>query len=78
MSYQTDQDINQDFLIDIRLILKELWNKKLFISIITSIFSIIAVIYSLSLPDVYKSEALLKISAKMSHPLHRYYLNMEM
>lgn len=62
MSYQTGQDINQDFLIDIRLILKELWNKKLFISIITSIFSIIAVIYSLSLPDVYKSEALLKIS----------------
>ena len=36
-----------------------LWNKKLLISSITLTFSLIAVMYSLSLPNMYKSEALL-------------------
>lgn len=66
MIHQAQQDIDQEFQIDVRLIVSEIWNKKLFISIITSIFSIIAVIYSLNLPNVYKSQALLKTSEEES------------
>ena len=66
MTHQAQQDIEQEFQIDVRLIVSEIWNKKFFISLITSIFSVIAVIYSLNLPNVYKSQALLKTSEEES------------
>lgn len=39
-----------------------LWNKKLFIILITSLFIILSIIYALSLPNIYKSSALLASS----------------
>ena len=44
---------------DIKELIAILWNKKLFIIFITSIFSILAVIYSLSLSNIYTSTTLL-------------------
>ncbi|BDF95583.1 Wzz/FepE/Etk N-terminal domain-containing protein [Pseudoalteromonas sp. KAN5] len=45
--------------IDMRELLTILWKKKLLILLITFIFSVTAVIYSINLPNIYKSEALL-------------------
>ena len=45
--------------IDIKKLLQILWHGKIFIVALTSVFSITAVIYSLSLPDVYQSNGLL-------------------
>lgn len=45
--------------IDIRAILNALWKSKLLITCITAFFTIIGIIYSLSLPNLYKAEALL-------------------
>lgn len=45
--------------IDLVGILKNIWESKWIIIATTSVFSIIAVIYSLSLPNVYESKALL-------------------
>ena len=45
--------------IDIRQLLKVIWDGKIIIVAITSFFSIVAVIYSLSLPNIYQSKALL-------------------
>lgn len=45
--------------IDIRQLLKAIWDGKIIIVAITSFFSIVAVIYSLSLPNIYQSKALL-------------------
>jgi len=46
--------------INISAVLKTLWSKKAFIFYFTSVFAVISVIYSLSLEDVYKSEAVFK------------------
>ena len=45
--------------IDIRKLLQILWDGKMFIAALTSVFSITAVIFSLSLPNVYQSNGLL-------------------
>jgi LPS O-antigen subunit length determinant protein (WzzB/FepE family) len=45
--------------IDLYELISIAWNKKLTIIAITSIFAIISILYSLSLPNVYKSDALL-------------------
>jgi len=50
---------NFDDEIDLRNLFHILWNKKLFISCLTSVFAIMSVLYSLSLPNVYTSSALL-------------------
>jgi len=49
--------------IDIRETLKTLWSKKLQISAITSIVALISVLYSLSIPNIYTSSALLSPSS---------------
>ena len=48
-----------DEAIDFRELFKVLWEGKLLVVAITSIFSIVAVIYSLSLPNIYQSKAYL-------------------
>lgn len=48
---------NQD--IDLAELFREFWQAKLFIIIVTAIFSIASVIYALNIPDIYRSEALL-------------------
>lgn len=45
--------------IDLRELFAVIWNGKWIVSLITSVFTVAAVVYALSLPDVYKSEALL-------------------
>lgn len=45
--------------VDLREILKAIWHGKLFIITISTVFIIASVFYALSLPNVYKSEALL-------------------
>jgi uncharacterized protein involved in exopolysaccharide biosynthesis len=45
--------------IDIRVLIKSLWNKKKLIITLTSIAAIISVLYSLSLSNIYRSQALL-------------------
>lgn len=45
--------------IDLRELLKAIWHGKLLIFVVTSMFAVASVVYALSLPDVYKSEALL-------------------
>lgn len=50
---------NFDDEIDLRNLFHILWNKKFFILCLTSIFAIISVLYSLSLPNIYTSSALL-------------------
>lgn len=48
--------------IDIKEILGVFWKSKFIIILITSLFAISSVYYALSLPNYYKSEALLKLS----------------
>ena len=55
-------DNNIDFQIDLVDILKSLWSEKIFIGVGTSIICLISVIYALSLPNLYTSSALLKLS----------------
>lgn len=50
---------NFDDEIDLRNLFHILWNKKFFTLCLTSIFAIISVLYSLSLPNIYTSSALL-------------------
>ena len=45
--------------IDVRQLFKVIWNDKKIIIAITSFFSLAAVIYSLLLPNIYESKALL-------------------
>jgi len=45
--------------INLRELLEIFWKKKLFIAIVTTIFAISSVVYSLSLPNIYTSKALL-------------------
>ena len=45
--------------IDLLQLITELWNKKALIIFLTTIAAIISVLYSLSLPNIYRSQALL-------------------
>ena len=59
-SIETNKEINShDDEIDLQKLLNILWEKRLNIAIITSFFIIISVAYSLSLSNIYKSQALL-------------------
>lgn len=52
-------NINTDDEIDLKDVFTTLWSKKLYILFLTSIFAVFSVIYALSLPNIYSSEALL-------------------
>ena len=52
--------------IDIKKLLQILWHGKVFIVALTSVFSITAVLYSLTLPNVYQSNGLLSPVAESS------------
>ncbi|MDF4350689.1 Wzz/FepE/Etk N-terminal domain-containing protein, partial [Vibrio parahaemolyticus] len=53
------QSKSTDDEIDLRELFKALWKGKWIIVVATFIFAIGSVLYSLSLPDIYKSDALL-------------------
>ena len=56
---QIKNNINHEDEIDLRDLLKTIWRKKLLISFITSLAAIFSVLYSLYLPNIYTSRALL-------------------
>ena len=59
-SSQTENNITfSDDEIDVRELFKVIWNDKKIVIAITSFFSLAAVIYSLLLPNIYESKALL-------------------
>ena len=51
--------INDDGELNLQVLLQALWNKKFLILSLTSIAAIVSVLYSLSLPNIYRSQALL-------------------
>ncbi|WP_394200788.1 Wzz/FepE/Etk N-terminal domain-containing protein [Shewanella waksmanii] len=51
--------INDSFQLDIKDLFVELWQKKLFIIVFSGLFSVAGVLFSLSLPNIYKAEVLL-------------------
>ena len=51
--------ILHDDVIDLKEMFLVLWNKKKFITINTSIFAILSVLYALSLPNIYTAQTLL-------------------
>jgi uncharacterized protein involved in exopolysaccharide biosynthesis len=55
--------LNSDDVIDILQIFKVIWRGKLLISLIILPFAIFSIIYALSLPNIYKSSTLLKVSS---------------
>tara|TARA_B100000780_G_C21111369_1_gene449134 strand:+ start:84 stop:1031 length:948 start_codon:yes stop_codon:yes gene_type:complete len=55
--------LNSDDVIDILQIFKVIWRGKLLISLITLLFAIFSIYYALSLPNIYKSSTLLKVSS---------------
>ena len=59
MQNNTDNIDNYDAEIDLKELFLILWNKKILISIITTIAAILSVLYALSLPNIYSSHALL-------------------
>tara|TARA_X000000950_G_scaffold84957_1_gene106950 strand:- start:38507 stop:39445 length:939 start_codon:yes stop_codon:yes gene_type:complete len=57
---QINDEMNfRDQEIDLKVLFSIIWHKKLFIGLVTVFFSISAVIYSLLLPNIYESEAIL-------------------
>ena len=61
--------------IELRKILTVLWNGKWIILSITSIIAVISLIYSLSLPNIYKSKALLNpvvVNSDVSNAMRGY------
>lgn len=56
---ERSSDVIQTDEINVRDLIKVLWDKKFFISSVTSLFAIIAIIYSLSLSNVYESQTIL-------------------
>ena len=50
---------NYDAEIDLKELFLILWNKKMLISIVTTMAAILSVLYALSLPNIYSSHALL-------------------
>ncbi len=66
---------NHDDEIDLYELFYVLWNKKLFIAAITSIFVATSIIYALMTPNIYKSEAIMmpvESNAGMSGMLGQY------
>ena len=58
---------NSDYELDLKELFNVLWDGKWLIILITSIFSVAVVLYSLSLPNIYQSKALLSsVSGKNS------------
>ncbi|EAW28579.1 chain length determinant protein [Alteromonadales bacterium TW-7] len=58
--------LEQDFDAEVNLkeLLSVLWNRKFIIVFTSIVFTIVAVFYALSLPDTYKSEALLTVAER--------------
>ncbi|MBH0048889.1 MULTISPECIES: Wzz/FepE/Etk N-terminal domain-containing protein [unclassified Pseudoalteromonas] len=53
---------NQDYIeVDFRTLISILWKGRILIVGITALFSVIAVLFSLSLPNIYRSEALISV-----------------
>ncbi|MDC1007653.1 Wzz/FepE/Etk N-terminal domain-containing protein [Gammaproteobacteria bacterium] len=52
-------NINNDDEIDFKELVLVIWNRKFFVLSVVTFFSIIAIIYSLALPNIYQSRALL-------------------
>lgn len=59
-------DKYQDDEIDLRELFQVIWAGKIKIFLITTIFAVLSVVYALSLPDIYKSEALLVANSQES------------
>lgn len=56
----SDNNTNiQDDEIDLRELFSVIWQGKWLIAVVTTVFAIVAMFYALSLPNIYKSEALL-------------------
>lgn len=75
MKENKSNDLNSYADIDLYEFFFILWNKKLLITLVTLIFSILSINYSLRLPNIYKSEALLapsNQSESMSSALTSY------
>ncbi len=53
----TDQLIDNSDVIDLGELFNIIWDKRFYIVAITSIFSLISIIYSLMLPNIYQSQA---------------------
>jgi LPS O-antigen subunit length determinant protein (WzzB/FepE family) len=52
--------------IELSELLSAIWNRKIFICLVTSFFSIVSILYALSLPNIYTSHALLKSAENSS------------
>lgn len=66
---------NYDDEIDLRELFHVIWNKKFYIAVMTSVFALIATVYSLSLPNIYTSTAIMmpvEENSKMSSMLGQY------
>ena len=59
ISEESSHSMVQNNEINVRELITILWDKKFLISCITTLFAVTAIIYSLSLPNVYESRALL-------------------
>ena len=57
MSLDNEKDYSQE--IDLKLLFKVLWDKKVFISALSSIFAILSIIYALLLPNYFTSQSTL-------------------
>ena len=66
MNDNFEKPLIKDGEVDLFALIKALWNKKFFIISLTSIAAIISVLYSLSLPNIYRSQALLAPSEGQS------------
>ena len=54
--------INNDDEIDFKELVLVIWKRKFFVLSVVAFFSITAIIYSLALPNIYQSRALLSLS----------------
>ena len=75
MNMTNFKDKNYEDEIDFRELFGALWGKKLFIGFTTTICSLIFILYSLMLPNVYKSKAILmpvEVSSGMRGMLGQY------
>jgi LPS O-antigen subunit length determinant protein (WzzB/FepE family) len=52
--------------IDVKEVFYALWSKKIFITVITTIFAILSVIYALNLPNIFTSTATLAVANEKS------------
>ena len=67
---KSQKNINYDDEIDLKEILTVIWTRKKFIILLTTCFAFTSVLFSLTLKNYYKSEALLSVAGEsMSRPL---------